>query len=241
MAIADAYTLLGAWPETEIELSAHTLLRAMKGRGVSRALVSHASAIFYDSAIGNRENDAICGQHAELHPVSVLNPLRYPTCIAEAEQALAQGQRAFRLCPGEHEYPFSESVGPLRELLRSLTGASALFVDVTRLAAPVISAGVLELLPAPVVFTVDAGGLGTVLHAGTVSAHVRVETSRLTAGGAVEAAAAGVGIDRLIFGSGAPLRTLGSAVMSVQYAEFSEADRAAIFESNLAGLLGWPA
>ncbi|HEU4754061.1 MAG TPA: hydrolase, partial [Armatimonadota bacterium] len=68
--------------------------------------------------------------------------------------------------------------------------------------------------------------------------NVWVETSNLAAGGAIEAAVKGLGAERVVFGSGAPLRVLGSAVMSVQYAELSEADRGAVFEGNLQRILG---
>jgi predicted TIM-barrel fold metal-dependent hydrolase len=67
---------------------------------------------------------------------------------------------------------------------------------------------------------------------------VWVETSRLDAGGAIEAAVKYLGANRVIFGSGSPLRSIGSAVMSLQYAELSDADRAAIFEGNVQRLLG---
>ena len=46
-----------------------------------------------------------------------------------------------------------------------------------------------------------------------------------------------IGAERVLFGSGAPLTALGSAIMSVQYAELSEADRAAILEGNVARIL----
>ena len=55
---------------------------------------------------------------------------------------------------------------------------------------------------------------------------------------AVEAAAQQLGAERVVFGSTAPLLSMGSAVMSVQYAELSEPDRTAIFEGNIQRLLG---
>lgn len=238
MPIIDCYTLLGSWPLAEVDLSVEALASGMQARGVSRSLVTHTSAIFYDAALGNDEVLAACAQYEPLTPVAVINPLRYPDCLDEAARLLEKGVQVFRLCPREHGYPFSGSVGPLREALRLLEGARLLLVDLADLPAPVLTADIAELLPAPTAVTVTSGSLGTAIQAAKESQHLWIETSRLDAGGAVEAAVRHVGADRILFGSGAPLRALGSAVMSVQYAELSEGDRAAIFDGNVQRLLG---
>jgi len=236
--ITDCYTILGSWPQTEVDLSLDALAAAMQARGVSRSLVTHTTAIFYDSVLGNDQARQLCEPHAPLTPVAVVNPLRYPDCLAEVQRCLGLGMSVFRLCPREHGYPFSGQVGPLREVLRALEGAKLVLVDVSGLPTPVIGADVEDLLPAPTAFTVNGEQLGTVLYAAKQGPNVWVETSALDSGGAVEAAAKHLGAQRVIFGSGAPLRTLGSAVMSVQYAELPEADRNAIFEGNVQRVLG---
>lgn len=234
MPIIDAYTLIGAWPQAEVDLSVEALAAGMQARSVGHSLVTHTAAIFYNQTVGNDQCIELCSRHAPLHPVAVLNPLDYPQCLREAEKRLAQGVRAFRLCPREHGYPFSGRVGPLRELLRALEGVKVLFVDLADLPAPVLTSDIDELLPAPTVATVTAAGLGTVLHCANGTPNLWVETSRLEAGGAIEAAVEHLGAPRVVFGSGAPLRSLGSAVMSLQFAELDEATRTAIFETSLA-------
>jgi predicted TIM-barrel fold metal-dependent hydrolase len=92
-------------------------------------------------------------------------------------------------------------------------------------------------LTTPTVFSVEGGQLGELLALGAQEEKVLVETSRLTALGAVAAAVRHLGVDRVLFGTGAPLRPVGAAVMSVQYAEISDADRTAIFEGNAQRLL----
>lgn len=237
MAIIDCYTLLGTWPQAEADLSVETLAAGMQARGVTRSLVSHASAIFYDAPQGNELLEGICAQFEPMTPVAVINPLVYPECVEEIARRLAAGARVFRFCPHEHGYPFSASVGPLREALRRLETAALLLVDLSHLPAPAIDCGLADLLPVPTAVTVDSRGLGVVAHAASLSQNLWVETSRLLAGGSVEAAVQHVGASRVIFGSGAPLRSVGSAVMSVQYAELADADRAAIFEGNVQRLL----
>lgn len=238
MPAIDCYTLLGTWPQTEVDLTLEALAAGMQARQVGRSLVTHTNAIFYDSALGNEEAVQLCKPHAALTPVAVLNPLRYPACLEELDRRLEQGTRAFRLCPREHGYPFSGAVGPLREVLSRLDRAAFLLVDLVALACPQLTADVAELLPVPTALSIQSDCLGLAIQAGRGNPNLWVETSALEAGGALEAAVEHLGAARVVFGSRAPLRTLGSAVMSVQYAQISDADRSAIFEGNLQRALG---
>jgi hypothetical protein len=235
--IIDCYTLVGSWPQAEVDLSVEALAAGMQARGVTQSLVTYTSAIFYNATLGNTQALQLAGQHQPLVAVGVINPLDYPHCLDEIQRCLDHGVRVFRLCPREHGYPFSGSVGPLREVLRRLEAAQLLLVDVVGLPAPIIAADTEALLPTATAFTVDGKGLSTLICAAKNGPNVWVETSRLDAGGAIEAAVKHLGVDRVIFGSGSPLRSLGSAVMSVQYAELSEDDRNLIFEGNLKRLL----
>ena len=238
MPIVDAYTLLGTWPEMEVDLSVEALATGMQSRGVGRSLVTHTTAIFYHTALGNEQTIQLCSQFEPLEAVAVINPLNYPDCLDEITRCLERGVRVFRLCPREHGYPFSGAVGPLREVIQRLDRARLLLADLSGLTAPEISADLSELLPVPTAVSVDGAGLGTAIHAARQGPNLWIETSCLAAGGALEAAVRHVGAERVIFGSGAPLRSLGSAVMSVQYAELSEADRNAVFEGNVQRALG---
>lgn len=237
MPIIDAYTLVGAWPQAEVDLSLEALAAGMQSRGVGRSLVTHTSAIFYDTAQGNDEVIKLCAQHEPLEPVAVLNPLRYPACLEEAERRRSAGVSVFRLCPREHGYPFTGAVGPLRELLRHLEGSRLLLVDLAGLPVPQLGAEMEALLPCPTAFTVESDALGLVFHAAKEGPNVWVETSRIQAGGAIEAAVQHLGADRVIFGSGAPLRSLGGAITTLQFAELTDADRAGIFEGNVQRVL----
>ncbi len=237
MPIIDAHTLVGAWPQAEVDLSLEALAAGMQSRGIGRSLVTHASAMFYDMVQGNDELVRLCGQHEPLEPVAVLNPLQYPACLEEADRRRSAGVKVFRLCPREHGYPFAGTVGPLRELLRRLEGTRLLLVDLVGLPVPQLGAEMEELLPAPTAFTVESDALGLIFHAAKEGPNVWVETSRLQAGGAIEAAVRHLGAERVIFGSGAPLRSLGAAITTLQFAELPDADRAAIFEGNVQRVL----
>jgi hypothetical protein len=237
MPLVDCNTLVGAWPQAEVELSVEALAAGMQSRQVGTSLITHTAAIFYNPAAGNDQARALAAQHQPLRPVAVLNPLEYPTCLAEAERQLAAGVQVFRLCPKEHGYPLSGAFGPLREVFEALSAARLVLIDAADLANPVLSHDVADLLRCATAVTVDERNLGTAVQCGRRTPHLLVETSRLEAGGALEAAVAHLGAARVLFGSAQPLRSIGSAVMSVQFAELSDADRAAIFEGNAQRLL----
>src|SRR3954447_6246822 len=230
MPIIDCQTLVGVWPASPVDLSPAALTSAMQARGVARAIACHTSAIFYDAPSGNRTLEAMAGLTPGLMPAAVLNPRRYPACLAEAKRALGAGVRCFRFFPGIHDYPFSGQLAALVETLDALRGAKLLQIDLQGAGATYLARDFGAHLPVPTVLTVESEDLGLALAAAKQIPALHIDTSRLTATGAIETAVRELGAERVLFGSGAPLMALGSPIMSVQYAEISQPDRAAILE-----------
>ena len=71
--------------------------------------------------------------------------------------------------------------------------------------------------------------------------NVYVETHLINSPNWVELLKAEVGIERLIFGSNAPLAYVSAATAQIEFAAVSEAEKALIFGGNLRHLLGFPA
>ena len=237
MPILDCNTIVGSWPFDELDLTPAPLLAGMEKRGVSRSVVTHTAAIYYDTSAGNDAVLEVCQEHKELVPTAVINPLRFPLATLEVLRCQTASVKIFRFCPREHGYPFSAQVGALREVLTSLEAAKLLLVDLVDMPEPGLSDDIAELLPAPTVFTVRDNQLGAIFRAASQSPRVLVETSHLTGGGVLEMVVRHMGQERVLFGSGAPLLSIGSAVTSVQYAEFNEETRQGIFEGNLARVM----
>jgi len=231
--ILDCNTLVGVRPQDELDVSPNALLATMKKWGVSRSIVTHTAAVYYNTAAGNDAVIEVARQHPALVAAAVINPLRSPLADLEVLRCQTAGVRIFRLCPREHGYPFSGRVGGLRAVLEALDGCRLILVDLVGLPEPCLTDDLAEALPAPTVFTVTDEQLGAAFRLGGRSPRVLIETSQLVGGGVLETAARHLGADRLLFGSGAPLLSLGSAVTSVQYAEFTDAQRQDIFEGNM--------
>jgi predicted TIM-barrel fold metal-dependent hydrolase len=224
--LIDAHTAFGFWPVEKVDLSVDTLLAAMRARGVNQSLAYSAKALFYDAGEGNDDTLTVCAQRPELLPVAVLDPRAYPACLEEAHRRLSQGVRVFRFFPDRHGYPID--FAPAAELLDELAG-QVVIVATARMVGDTGCRTILEL-ESPAL-------LGEALAAVRRCPCLELTTRGTEAAGALEAAVAAAGAARLIFASGSPLYSLGSALMSVQFASVSEAERTAILGENISRLM----
>lgn len=235
MPFIDAHTVFGFWPMEKVDLSVDTLQAAMQARSVTRSLAYSAKALFYDAGEGNDDTVAVCAQRPELLPVAVLDPRAYPACLEEARKRLSQGVRVFRLFPDRHRYPID--FAPAAELLEELAG-QVVIVTTGQMGTPTALSRLLGQSGCRTVLELESADLlGEALAALRRCPCLELTTRGTEAAGALEAAVAAAGAARLVFASGSPLYSLGSALMSVQFAALSEGDRTAILGDNFANLL----
>jgi len=70
--------------------------------------------------------------------------------------------------------------------------------------------------------------------------HLYLETSSMAHLGAIDTAVLAIGADRILLGTGAPLRAIQSSLNAIALAHISDEDRLAILAGNAARLLGLP-
>jgi predicted TIM-barrel fold metal-dependent hydrolase len=235
--IIDCNTLFGFWPREKVDLSVDTLMAAMKARGVARSVTFSAKAMLYDTGEGNDDTVAVCASRPELLPAVVLDPRQYPACLEEVRRRLGQGARVFRFYPDQHGYP--GDFAPVAELL-PLLGNSVVMVSAVRPGMATALARWSAEFGGPLVLAeLGAEVLGEALAVMRGAERLYLETSGpgLEGAGTLELAVRTVGAERILFGSGAPLIGLGSALQSLEYAEISDPDRAAILGGNMERLL----
>lgn len=233
----DVNTIFGFWPKRKADIALETLLRLMEEQGISRACSLSARGVFYDFMEGNQETWAAAHAHAQLIPVGTVNPCRWLGCMDEAQQLIGQGARLFRFFPQYQEWNIGQA--PFRKLLREVL-------------AP---AGVVLMIPAEMGFTaigeMAAGISNPVIvesfrYASLAEAivvmqevpNVLVETHLINSPNWVELLKAEVGIERIVFGSNAPLSYISAATAQIEYAQVSEEDKKLIFGGNLRRILG---
>ena len=227
--------MFGFWPLEKVDLSVDTLQAAMRARSVTRSLAYSAKALFYDAGEGNDDTVAVCAQRPELLPVAVLDPRAYPACLEEARKRLAQGVKVFRLFPDRHGYPID--FAPAAELLAELAG-QVVIVTTGQMGVPTALARLVADTGCRTILDLDFGSAAGRSTGGPAPHRLPGDDdARHRARGRLEAAVKVAGAARLIFASGSPLYSLGSALMSVQFASLSDGDRNSILGENITRLL----
>jgi hypothetical protein len=235
MPIVDINTLFGFWPRDKVDLSVDVLMGAMRARQVARSVAYSAKALFYDVGEGNDDTATVCANRPELIPAAVIDPRQYPRCLDEVRRRRDQGFRFFRFFPDAHGYPLD--FAPLAALLPEMAGGVALFSTGRPGAATELARRATGLNQPVVLDPCGTDTLGEALAAMQSAPTLFLETTALLAAGALDTAAQSAGASRLLFGSGSPLLSLSSALMTHQFAALSDADRAAVLGGNLEGLL----
>jgi predicted TIM-barrel fold metal-dependent hydrolase len=159
---------------------------------------------------------------------------------AELRRLAGLAVRAVRLFAAEQDW--SLSCRALRPLLKALIHtrpcfiASSLADGVAALCEETASLGLPLLL-----LDVTYGNMAECLALMAEHCHVYAETHWLATVGAVEIMAAGAGVERLLYGSGAPYHSVQKSLNQVLEADLDPRDKAAILGGNAVRLFGIPA
>ena len=234
--ITDSNTLFGLWPKRKADISLERLLRLLDEKGVSRAYTLSAEGIFYDFISGNSQTLAVCREYPQLLPTATVNPCRWLGCLDEARKLLDEGVRFFRFFPQYQEWHISQA--PFRKLLDCVLapGRAVLMLPaemgvttIGHLASKVDNPIIIEGL--------RYDRLAEAIVIMNESNNVYVETHLINSPNFVELLKSEVGVERMIFGSCAPLAYLGAALAPIQHAGVTAQDKAQILGSNLLRIL----
>lgn len=219
-----------------------TLKRKMQQAGIEKAMVYHSLSREYDPMAGNRLLLEMLAAEASLLPVWVVLPNATGEFIAEEklpEYLKENGVKAVRIFSGPSDFNFSMHelvVGDLLAVLEAhnipvfVDYAATNFNDIYNLLAKYSS---LKLVFTNVSHRVDRD-LYPLL--GRFD-NFFVETSTYRVHRGIEEIVKRFGSRRLVFGSGLPVFSAGSAVTMITHADISEADKENIAFRNMENLL----
>lgn len=168
--------------------------------------------------------------------MGTVNPSRWIGCLDEATWLVDQGVRLFRFFPQHQEWTISQA--PFRRLVEKVlapTGVAMMipagvgFTAIGELAAEI---------PNPVI--VESFKYAALAEAAVVmqeTPNVYVETHMINSPNWVELLKNEVGVDRIVFGSNAPLSYVSAATAQVVFAAVSPRDKALILGENLRPIL----
>ena len=160
--------------------------------------------MFYDFLEGNQETLAIAQAHPQLIPVGTVNPCRWLGCIDEAQRLIDHGVRLFRFFPQYQEWNISQA--PFRKLLREVLAASDVALMIPAEMGFTAIGDMAATIKNPVI--VESFRYSSLAEAIVVMQEVPnvfIETHLINSPNWVELLKAEVGVDRIVFGSNAPL------------------------------------
>jgi predicted TIM-barrel fold metal-dependent hydrolase len=234
--ILDVNTLFGFWPKRKADIALDTLLRLMQEKGIGQAFTLSARGIFYDFIQGNRETLAACQAHPQLIPAGTLNPCRWLNCLDEARRLVDQGVRLFRFFPQHQEWNIGQA--PFRKLLDAVLAPGRVGLMLPAELGINAIGELARQVDNPII--VEAFRYDKLAEAMVVMGQVQniyVETHLINSPNFVELLSSEVGVERMVYGSYAPLAYIGAATAPIEYAHVSDEDKALILGGNIQRIL----
>ncbi|HRK34476.1 MAG TPA: amidohydrolase family protein [Candidatus Hydrogenedentes bacterium] len=254
--ITDVHVTLSRWPFRRLPLDeTPALVEALQSRGIAQAWAGSFDALLHkDIASVNARLSDECAKHGSgvLLPFGAVNP-KLPDWEEDLRRcAETFGMRGIRLHPNYHGYTLNEPV--FAQLLQRATDHK-LIVQITtamedeRMMHPLMQVKpvdvnpLVDLLPAipgarivllNALRTVPAQILPKIIGAGEVYA----EIASLEGVGGIANILQRMPVERLLFGSHAPLFYLDSALLKCNESSVTAEQRRAIQHENAARLLG---
>lgn len=235
--ILDVCTVFGVWPKRQADIALPTLLSQMRTYGIARACTLSAAGLLYDFVEGNAETLAAARAHPELIPVGTVNVCRWLGCLDEARRLIDAGVRLFRFFPQYQEWHIGQA--PFRKLLREVLAPAGVALMLPAEEGLTAIGDMAAGIPNPVIIeSFKYAALAEAIVVMQETPNVYIETHMINSPNWVEVLKAEVGVERLLFGSNAPLAYISAATAQIEHAAVPEADKALMFGGNLRRLLG---
>lgn len=235
MAVIDAHTLFGFWPQRRADISAEALVRLLRQHEINAALTLSTTGIFADFLRGNEETVSLCQRAGKLLlPVGTVDPRRYVGSLEEIDKRVEQGVRVWRLFPELQGWPLETR--PVGAILQRLADRGCtLLISAGKPGEP---SRVAERT-APMKLTTVLLGVTNLLLGEMVALldeapHIWIETRRLADPQVVRALGQRFGVDRLVFGTASPLQYASSALLPLKSCGLAEEQIAQILGGNIA-------
>jgi predicted TIM-barrel fold metal-dependent hydrolase len=235
--ITDSYALIGAHPMHHLDVTPEMLIQEMDRNRISSALVVSTLGILYSYDTGNDDVLAASKTNARLIPVATIDPRRYFGSESDLQSLKSRGFKAIRFYPAEQGWPIDSAA--FAQLLKKLAPSGMpVMINAGRPGDPTAVARAAGDYPGSVVLcSVSLDVLADTIAVMSEHANLMVETHELHVPGGLEAIAERAGANRIVFGSGAPSRSIGSSLYYVTSAGLSDADKMLMLGGNIRRVL----
>ncbi len=232
--ILDVNTLFGSLPMLNADLTLDGLRAMLHKHGIQSALTLSTVGILLDPEVGNAITRATCADQPDLLPVATLHPERYFGDDTPVLRLADDGFRMVRFFPDLQGWPIA--FAPFQAQLAALARAARplpIMVDVLHAGQITQLAEVAKGYPGTVVLgRVELNLLAEALLVLRQNPRWYIEISRLLACGALAQVARTAGVDRILFGSSAPLRSMGGIMNMLRVSGLSGAEQEQVLMHN---------
>jgi hypothetical protein len=237
MAVIDVNTIFGAYPSEHADSTAETLLKEMAAHGVDRSFSLSTWGIYYREAMGN-EHTLRAQQHFEgkIAAVATLSPHDFFS-DATVDLLIEKPFALYRFFPNVQEWPIDYA--PFEQILRVLTEHKKPVMVTTKYPGQATSLSRLaSTYQGPVILEgVGKQNMAEALCVLQSHDNFYVETHDFRLPGAIETFRDRIGVDRILFGSGAPAFSVGAALSYVQASGLTDDEKEAVLSGNATSVL----
>lgn len=255
--IIDVNAYLGRWPFRRLRYNTPKgLVRLMDRAGISLAVVSSSSVLYRNSHEGNLElAEEIKPYRDRLIPFAVINP-SYAGWREDLEECVGSlGMKGLRLHPNYHDYKLTDDCASklIREAAnRGLPISIAIRMEDERqhhwlVKVPPVSiyetAEIINRFPEAtfILAYIHGSEAEMLLNACPKRENFYIELTSHYLSGAypnqLQSLVDRIGVERILFGSGIPLKYPESALMKIECLEVSEEDKEKILHKNAERIL----
>jgi predicted TIM-barrel fold metal-dependent hydrolase len=237
MTIIDINTVFGAYPSEHADSTAETLLKEMAAHNVSKSFSLSTWGIFHREAMGN-DHALRAQQHFEgkIVAVATLSPHDFFS-DATIDLLVEKPFVLFRFFPNLQDWPIDYA--PFEQILRVLNEHHKPIMVTTKNPGEATALSRLaNAYEAPVILE-GVGNRNMAEGLCVLQNHDNfyVETHGFKLPGAIETYRDRVGIERVLFGSGSPALSIGSAVSYINSSGLTEDEKSAVFSDNAESIL----
>ncbi len=241
MAIIDLNTQFGAYPARHRASTYDMLLAEFGAAGVTSGCTCSTVGIYFNDREGNLDTlAAAASAPGKLIPVAVLNPATALDPAATIAEIASGPFRMVRFFPAEQDWPtdfapFTQSLKALATTSLPVMVSASRRGDATQIARAANAAGSLRAI---VLEGASRDTLAECIAAMRDCPALVLETHALAASDSLPAIRDLVGIERIVFGSGASAMSIGAALSYVNGSSLSQSEKALVLGGNAERILG---
>ena len=237
MKIIDANTFFGFWPKRNLDASINALIERMDESSIGSAFTTSIRGFLYDFSEGNNETWETCrSSNKRLIPVATINPSTYFGVTEEVDRITEMGFKVVRFFPDQQEWTISQR--HFTKLLEKLSETNLIIMLPSTAGFTVIADTFEGIKNFVVIETIRAyPNLAELIVILQENPNLYVETHSIGSTDCIEILINEVGENRILFGSGAPIHCMSSAILPIINAEASGEVKRKILSENILELL----